>query len=213
MLAEGAVRRTGSCGSCPGITTKPPLAGSGRLRLRCPVIIWLNGTFGVGKTTICREVLQQLPDARFWDPEFVGYMLQPLLQDRPVANFQDWPAWREIVVATGVALWRQTRQPLVAPQTVLNAAYMREIRAGFRARDLPLFEVLLDAPEDVMRERILGDAVEPESARQWRLDHLQSWSDERARMQQEADLVLDTSQLTAAEAARRVTAAAGVYAP
>jgi len=44
------------------------------------MIIWLNGTFGVGKTTTARELAATMPDTRLFDPEMVGY----LLRDRPV---------------------------------------------------------------------------------------------------------------------------------
>jgi adenylylsulfate kinase-like enzyme len=33
------------------------------------VIVWLNGAFGMGKTTTAAELLSLLPDARQFDPE------------------------------------------------------------------------------------------------------------------------------------------------
>ena len=165
------------------------------------MIVWLNGTFGCGKTTTTRAILALEGTARLWDPEFVGYMLRPLLTDLPVHNFQDWPAWREIVVATGHALYRQTGQALIAPQSVLNASYMREIKDGFRARHVGFFEVLLDAPEEALAERIAKDTVESDNVRAWRREHLPLWVAERARMQREADLVIDTILSSPQEAA------------
>jgi hypothetical protein len=41
------------------------------------VIIWLNGTFGAGKTTTAAELLTLLPGSRLFDPETVGFMLRP----------------------------------------------------------------------------------------------------------------------------------------
>jgi hypothetical protein len=64
------------------------------------VIIWLNGTFGAGKTATAKELLPLVPDTRLFDPETVGYMLRPNLADRPVSDFQHWPPWRTLVVAT-----------------------------------------------------------------------------------------------------------------
>jgi hypothetical protein len=39
------------------------------------LIIWLNGAFGSGKTTLTRELHRRLPDAVIFDPEYVGYGL------------------------------------------------------------------------------------------------------------------------------------------
>ena len=40
-----------------------------------PVIIWINGGFGAGKTTLAQELHRRLPDAVVYDPEDVGLML------------------------------------------------------------------------------------------------------------------------------------------
>jgi adenylylsulfate kinase-like enzyme len=40
-----------------------------------PVIIWLNGSFRAGKTTLAEELHRRLPDAVVFDPENVGLML------------------------------------------------------------------------------------------------------------------------------------------
>jgi hypothetical protein len=63
------------------------------------VIVWLNGTFGCGKTATAAELRGLIPSSRVFDPETVGYMLQPNLADHPVTDFQHWPPWRPLVVA------------------------------------------------------------------------------------------------------------------
>jgi hypothetical protein len=59
-----------------------------------PVIIWLNGGFGAGKTTLAEELHRRLPDAVVYDPEQVGVMLWKFM--RPNGDFQDLPSWREL---------------------------------------------------------------------------------------------------------------------
>jgi hypothetical protein len=39
------------------------------------VIVWLNGAFGVGKTTTVLQLPALVPGSRLFDPETVGYML------------------------------------------------------------------------------------------------------------------------------------------
>jgi hypothetical protein len=164
------------------------------------VIIWLNGTFGSGKTTTAGELLSILPDARLFDPETVGYMLMPNLADKPVTDFQHWPPWRPLVVATAVELVRYTGQHLIAPQTVLDKLYLDEIFAGLCARGLDVFLVMLDADEGVLRDRIEGT----DEARQWRLDHLDQYRAAREWMIQDADLVVNNATLGPAEVAQLI---------
>lgn len=52
------------------------------------MIIWLNGTYGAGKTTT-RELAALLPGSRVVDTETVGALLGPVLASEPVGNFQD----------------------------------------------------------------------------------------------------------------------------
>ena len=97
------------------------------------MIVWLNGTFGCGKTSTAAELHSLVPSSRVFDPETVGYMLQPNLADHPVSDFQHWPPWRSLVVATATELTRFTGQHLIAPQTILVRAYLEQIFAGLAA--------------------------------------------------------------------------------
>lgn len=164
------------------------------------MIIWLNGTFGAGKTTTAAALIPMLDGFRVFDPETVGYMLAPNLADLPVADFQHWPAWRPLVVATALALRNQTKQDLVAPQTVLNEDYWTEIASGLRQQGEIVFHVVLDADADVLRSRIHRSC----EAREWRLAHLDRYISARRWMLANADLVLDTSAVSAVEAATSI---------
>lgn len=46
------------------------------------MIVWLNGAFGCGKTATALRLPALVPGSRLFDPETVGYMLQPNLADR-----------------------------------------------------------------------------------------------------------------------------------
>ena len=74
-----------------------------------PVIIWINGGFGAGKTTLAEELHQRFPDAVVYDPEDVGLMLWKWM--RPDGDFQHLPSWRELVVATALSLRRHAHRP------------------------------------------------------------------------------------------------------
>jgi len=164
------------------------------------VIVWLNGTFGCGKTTTAAELRSLIPSSRLFDPETVGYMLRPNLPDHPVSDFQHWPPWRPLVVATATESIGFTGQPLIAPQTILARAYLEQIFAGLCDAGFPVFHVVLDADEDILRQRIQGS---PE-AQAWRLAHLAEYRAARSWMIPAADLVVDTGCRTSSAAAHLI---------
>jgi hypothetical protein len=167
------------------------------------VIIWLNGTFGVGKTSTADRLSALIPGARVFDPETVGAMLQANLADRPVPDFQDWPAWPPLVAASLVEIAKMTGQNVITPQTVLKRECLDQVLTTLRAAGQEVLHVVLDADEAVLRSRIEG-ADEPQS---WRLDHLDEYQEARAWMVETADLVVDTAASTPPQIARRILAA------
>jgi AAA domain len=164
------------------------------------VIVWLNGTFGCGKTTTAAELGSLIPSSRVFDPETVGYMLWPNLADHPVSDFQQWPPWRPLVVATATELARFTGQHLIAPQTILARAYLEQIFAGLHEAGLPVFHVVLDADEEILRQRIQRS----DDAQAWRLAHLAEYRSARSWMILAADLVVDTGCRTPSAVAHQI---------
>ena len=115
------------------------------------MLIWINGTFGAGKTTTAKLVVEQRPTARLFDPEWVGYMLTSNLQGIAIDDFQDLAAWRHLVPIVARHLTEISGQDLVAVQTVLSERYWQELRDGFGAVGLDVFHVVLDADLDTLR--------------------------------------------------------------
>jgi predicted kinase len=134
------------------------------------VIIWINGPFGVGKTTTAGLLAKRLDDAKIFDPEYVGYMLMRFVET-PTGDFQDLPLWRRLVVETMTGLAREYPYTWIAPMSLINGAYRAEILGGIRAAGVDLLEVVLVLPEAQLRARIDADQVEI-NARQWRQDHV-----------------------------------------
>lgn len=82
--------------------------GAGRARV-ASMIVWLNGTHGVGKTTTSAFVQRLIPDSRVLDAEKVGAVLMDVTPSLPqTGNFQHWPPWRPLVVETARRLLEYT---------------------------------------------------------------------------------------------------------
>ncbi len=156
------------------------------------MIIWINGTFGVGKTSTARALCAE-PSLRLFDPEFVGSMLADQLKDHEFDDFQDLAPWRALVPPVAKQIHDFTSTNLVAVQTVLNASYWDELLAGLRSVDMPVFHVVLDCNEGELRRRIESDREEP-TAKDWRLDHIKTFHAARSWMTEAADLVVDTTE-------------------
>lgn len=134
------------------------------------MIVWINGAFGVGKTTTAGLLVERLPDAKIFDPEYVGYLLTPFITS-PTGDFQDLPLWRHLVVETMSGLAREYPHPWIAPMSLINPAYREEILDGIRAAGVEVREVVLTLPEEQLRARIDADQMDV-AARQWRHDHV-----------------------------------------
>jgi predicted kinase len=173
------------------------------------MIVWLNGTHGVGKTTTATLVRRLIPDSRVFDAEKVGETLmdiRPRLPGAGADNFQHWPPWRPLVVETARRVLDFAGGTLVMPMTVLVEQYWREISAGLAQHGVPVRHFVLHADPDTLRERIAGDTViGPDSP--FRLAYLKPYAEAaRAWLHAEAEVV-DTTHLTPAEAAERIAAA------
>jgi len=170
------------------------------------VIIWINGTFGSGKTTTGALLADRDARLRTFDPEWVGYMLRNNLADHHVADFQEFESWRRLVPTVADEIARATGESLVVVQTVLDESYWDELASGLAGLGHEVFHIVLEADEVITRKRIEADEVEA-TALQWRLDHLPTYAAARPWLATRADLLLDTTALTPRDAAERIWAA------
>ncbi|WP_067844013.1 AAA family ATPase [Nocardia lijiangensis] len=168
------------------------------------MIIWLNGTFGAGKSTTATELTTLLPGSRIFDTEYVGLMLRHVLASEKVDDFQDWQPWRGLVVAAATQILDYVGGLLVIPQTVLIHQYWQEIRTGMQAAGVLVCHVVLHAERDELVRRIDTDTVET-GARQWRLDHLDAYEAARTWHSHEAHVV-ETTGLRPREVAELIAA-------
>ncbi|MFX0574571.1 hypothetical protein [Nocardia nepalensis] len=175
-----------------------------------PMIVWLNGTFGAGKTTTAAELTILLPGSRVFDTEEVGVMLRHVLASEPVRDFQDWQPWRGLVVAAATQLLDYLGGVLIIPQSVLVHQYWQEIRTGLTTAGIPICHVVLHADRDELTRRIQTDPTKGPS--QWRFDHLDDYDAARSWHSKEAH-VIDTTRLRPYQVAKLVAAHADQFRP
>ncbi len=165
------------------------------------MIVWINGTHGVGKTTASRLVQELISDSRVLDAEKVGETLMDIEPGLPTTdNFQHWPPWRPLVVETARRVLDYTGGVLIMPMTVLVQEYWREISTGLRHYGIPLRHFVLHADEATLRERIQSDTDLGPSA--FRFGLVAAYTEAaRTWLHDEAE-VIDTTSLTPSDVAR-----------
>ena len=126
------------------------------------MIVFINGAFGIGKTTVARELVARLPDSLLFDPELVGIPLQRLARvfRRRIVDFQDLPVWRRLTV-TGLRGARRIAKNVIVPMSFSEPSYLEEVVRGARRVDAATHHFCLVAPEAVVHERLRKRGADP----------------------------------------------------
>ncbi|WP_331769237.1 AAA family ATPase (plasmid) [Embleya sp. NBC_00888] len=169
------------------------------------MIIWINGPFGGGKTTLADLLAATVEGSMLYDPEEVGFMLRNLLPGH-AKDFQDLPPWRPLVAATGVELHHLNQgRPLIAPMTLLNRDYAHEIFTAIDHAGIPLRHLLVHTDTPTLLARIdasmecPGDETRSEKVRAFRRRRLTAYEQALGTwLRDEADII-DTTTLTPRE--------------
>ncbi|ADG73333.1 TmrB [Cellulomonas flavigena DSM 20109] len=169
------------------------------------MILWLNGPFGVGKSTCARLLLQGDSQARQYNPERLGWLIRRTVGRVRPGDFQDRPVWRRGVVHGAHRAARRT-PTLVVPMTLLRADYADEILGGLRAAGHEVVHVTLHASHEALVDRIENDTDDP-GARSWRLDQASRYFEVADRLAALGPQV-DTEGRAAHEVAAAVVTAA-----
>lgn len=122
------------------------------------MLIWVNGTFGVGKTHMVAELHHRLPGSLVVDPEQVGYGMQRLVPPSYRPDFQDFTAWRTgVVEVLDLVLVKHDGHVLV-PMTVTNPRYFDETVGRLREMGHDVRHIALLADPDTVVGRLRAGA-------------------------------------------------------
>lgn len=172
------------------------------------MIVWINGAFGAGKTTLTEELRARRPDALLFDPEYVGYLLRRFVPV-PTGDFQDLPSWRELVVETVTVLRRHHAGLMLVPMTLVHEEYFEQIVGVLKERGEEVLHVFLDLDAEVLRQRLIDRVLDPgdpqvdQQAREFGLRAIDRCMAAAARQPAET-LMLRSDKLSPAELADAV---------
>jgi hypothetical protein len=117
-------------------------------------LLWLNGPFGVGKSTVARLVSGRL-GATVFEPGGIGSALARLAPDGRLSDLDDsLPLWRSTVVHVACELAHCGNPLVILPATVYRAEHVDEMIGALRAGGTDVLHVVLIAQRSELAARI-----------------------------------------------------------
>lgn len=131
-------------------------------------LVWINGAFGVGKTTVAEKLVERWPEAMLYDPELIGTLLYGLLPAAALTSgdYQDITLWRRLVRVTATEMLSEYERPLVVPMTLVVPSYFDEIVGGLRREGVSVDHFTLLASNATIMARVRGSDREEWAASQ-----------------------------------------------
>ncbi|MFI1226172.1 MULTISPECIES: AAA family ATPase [unclassified Streptomyces] len=178
------------------------------------MIIWLNGPFGVGKSTLAADLHRALKGSAVADPERVGDLLRSTLSGHDLAqrDYQDYPPWRQVTATLVTSLAAYTGGPVIVPMTVLDRHHATDLLTPLRQTGQPVHHLVLHADPDVLRQRITtsdefpGDPVRSAAVRAYRRRRAADYQKAADSWMHAHGHVIDTSTLTPSQTLQTVLA-------
>jgi len=119
------------------------------------MILWINGAFGVGKTTTAYELNRRLKNSFVYDPESAGYFIRRNTNDLfSVSDFQDIPIWREINYKLLAMIAKKYDGTIIVPMTLANPMYYHEIIEKLILEGVKVEHYILYAKHDIVERRL-----------------------------------------------------------
>ena len=149
-----------------GGTDRPETLGS---------VIWINGAFGAGKSTVAKRLAAAMPDAAAFDPEPLARLIRNAMppSKRP-SDYQDSALWRHLTVEAVLGLARSS-DVVIVPMTVIDEGYLADTVGVLRTSGARVRHFSLTASPATIRRRLLKRQVtrlaHPSGTR-WALDRV-----------------------------------------
>lgn len=116
------------------------------------MIIWINGSFGVGKTTAAEKLKEKIDKSIIYDPEKIGMFLSNTLPTKE-DDFQDYKLWRTINYEMLKNLYTEF-EVIIVPMTITNLQYYNEIVGGLERDGINIKHFILIASKENIISRL-----------------------------------------------------------
>lgn len=119
------------------------------------MIVWINGAFGSGKTSVSNELDIRLENSYVYDPEEVGFFIRENIPSKLKNNdFQDFNLWREFNYKMLSYIHSNYRGTIVVPMTIINKSYFDEIIGKLKSEGITVKHFTLIASKNILLDRL-----------------------------------------------------------
>ena len=136
------------------------------------MIVWINGAFGVGKSSVAEALCKRIENSYVYDPEEVGFFLWDCFPDemKRKGDFQDMPIWREFNRKILRHISENFAGVVIVPMTVYVGRYFDDIVGGLRSDGVEVRHFILQAARHTIIERLVARGDEADGWAAQRVD-------------------------------------------
>lgn len=120
------------------------------------MIIWINGAFGVGKTSVAIKLSKVLTNSYIFDPEMAGEYIwdnMPMSLSRK-GDFQNIPMWRDFNYQMLEYIQKIWDGIIIVPMTIVNPIFYEEIITRLEKNGSELYHFILTADKENLLDRL-----------------------------------------------------------
>ena len=130
------------------------------------MVVLINGSFGIGKSTIAKLLRNALAGSAIYDPEWVGFVLMRAgtflrLAGSGTDDFQDMPLWRRSVSGGTRLVERLASGPVLVPMTFTSRDYFDEVVTDLGSRGTAPRTFCLRASLGTIEKRLEKRKLDP----------------------------------------------------
>ena len=119
------------------------------------MILWINGAFGSGKTTVAFELHRRIEKSFVYDPENVGYFIRKNAPRQfSKGDFQNIALWREMNYKMLKLISSEYDGVIIAPMTLVNPEYYEEIITKLISDGIEVRHFILYADRETILKRL-----------------------------------------------------------
>ena len=147
------------------------------------MIIWINGSFGVGKTTTAELLKNKLDKSIIYDLEEIGGFLSNMFNHEK-DDFQDYELWRTLnsdILKYLCSIYKI----VIVPMTITNKNYYDEIINGLQTSGIEIKHFILNAS----RENIIKRLDSRKDSTEWAYNQVDRCIKELAKNQFNAKII------------------------
>lgn len=166
------------------------------------MIIWINGAFGSGKSSVARELGKYLAHSFLFDPENMGfYLRENLPKELKQKDFQDISLWRDLNYEMLSYMANHFNGKIIVPMTLVRPEYFEKVVQKLKKEGFSVQHFTLVASKETLLARLKtrGDGEDSWPAQQ--IDRcMKSLSEEKF------EKFIETDDMSLSEVTREILA-------